>query len=189
MTVFPQKPNLSEPNEKGLATLLEPHLTFVPIFLGYSLMVHIRAGYRTDGATVPKEELENSDVVKKICKIIAKHYPGKDYKETLDYLIGTPFELPRLLAAIVHDALYGMKWKWRWLCDRVYRAILSETDYDRIRLGIEYSGIRLIGKKSWDAVTDLERDRTRRIVSVKFVLTKNIWKVAERIEAELNKKS
>ena len=189
MTIFPQDPNLVDSQTPGFKKLVEPHLTFVKMGCGFSLAVLIKVGLETDGATVPKEELEKSDVVKKICKIIAKHYPGKDYKETLDYLIGTPFELPRLLAAIVHDALYGMKWKWRWLCDRVYRAILSETDYDRVRLGIEYSGIRLIGKKSWDAVTDLERDRTRRIVSVKFVLTRNIGKITESIAEELGKKS
>lgn len=185
MTVFPQPPNLVDSQTEGFKKLVEPHLTFVKMGCGFSLAVLIREGLETDGATIPKEELEKSDIIKKICKLIAKHYTGKDYKETLDYLIGTPFEKPRLLAAIVHDALYGMKWKWRWLCDRVYRAILSETDYDKVRRGIEYSGIRLLGKKNWDAVTDLERDRTRRIVDVKVVLTRNIGKITKRIEDDI----
>lgn len=169
MTVFPQMPNLSDPNEKGLATLLEPHLTFVPIGLGYSLMVYIKDGYKTDGASVPREELEDSKIAKEICKIIAKHYPGKDYKETLDYLIGTPFEMPRLLAAIVHDALYDIKWKLRWLCDLVYRKILSSVKYDPVRRDIEYSGIRLIGWKNWNSVSDLKRARARKMVDARFV--------------------
>lgn len=185
MTVFPQTPNLVDSQPEGFKKLVEPHLTFVKMGCGFSLAVLIREGLETDGATIPKEELEKSNIIKKICKIIAKHYPGKDYKETLDYLMGTPFEMPRLLAAIVHDALYGMKWKWRWLCDMVYRSILSETDYDKLRLGIEYYGTRLLGKKSWDAVTDLERDRTRRIVDVRVVLTRNIRKIMQRLEKEL----
>lgn len=185
MTIFPQAPNLVDSQTPGFKKLVEPHLTFVKMGCGFSLAVLIKEGLETDGATVPKEELEKSDVIKKLCKLIAKHYPGKDYKETLDYLIGTPFEVPRLLAAIVHDALYGMKWKWRWLCDRVYRAILSETEYDKVRLGIEYSGIRLIGKKSWESVTDSERVATKKIVTAKFVLTRNIGKITERIEEYL----
>ena len=185
MTIFPQPPNLEDSQTIGIKKLVEPHLTFVKMGCGFSLAILIREGLETDGATIPKEELEKSDVVNRLCKIIAKHYPDKDYKETLDYLIGTPFEMPRLLASIVHDALYGSKWKFRWLCDRVYRAILSETDYDKVRLGIEYSGIRLVGKKNWEAVTDLERDRTRKIVSVKIVLSRNIKKIAEKIRKEL----
>ena len=188
MTVSPQPPNLVDSQTDGFKKLVEPHLTFVKMLCGFSLAILIRSGLETDGATIPKEELEKSAFIKKACKLISKHYPGKDYKETLVYLIGTPFEMPRLLAAIVHDALYGMKWKWRWLCDRVYRAILSESDYDKVRLGIEYYGIRLLGRKSWEAVTDLERDRTRRIVDVKVVLTRNISKITQRIEKELGVK-
>ena len=172
MTIFPQEPNLSCPNEEGTVTLLEPHLTFVGLGLGYSLMVYIKEGYETDGATVPKEALESSKFVEYACKIIAKHYPGKDYKETLAYLIGTPFEMPRLLASIVHDALYDCKWKWRWLCDWVYKKILKVCHYDAIRMEIEYSGIRLQGGKNWEAVSDLKRDRTRRIVQIRVVRNK-----------------
>ena len=181
MTVFPAQPNLSEPDENGFSTLLEPHLTFIKLGLGVSLKVYIREGFKTDGATVPKEALESSKFIEYACKLISKHFPGKNHKETLSYLIGTPFEMPRLLAAIVHDALYGMKWRWRWLCDRVYRRILIAIGYDRVRLGIEYFGIRLIGGKSWKEVTDLERDRTRRIVSIEFSLARDIGKDVERI--------
>lgn len=188
MTISPQLPNLVDSQTNGIKRLVEPHLTFVKVGCGFSLSILIREGLETDGASVPNEDLEKSKVVKALCKIIAKQYPGKDYKETLAYLIGRPFDMPRLLAVIVHDALYGMKWKCRWLCDRVYRAILSDNKYDKVRLGIEYSGIRLIGKKNWESVTDLERDRTRRLVDVKLVLTKNVLRISERIAEELSKK-
>ena len=184
MTVFPQKPNLSEPNEKGLATLLEPHLMFVPVGLGYSLMVYVKDGYKTDGASVPREELKDSKIAKKLCKFIAKHYPGKDYNETLDYLIGFPFEMPRLLAAIVHDALYDCKWKFRWVCDLVYRKILTLLDYDKVRKEIEYTGIRLLGWRNWNAVTDLKRDRTRKLVTVRIIRKSKTAKIVKELEQE-----
>lgn len=173
MTIFPQAPNLTE-GQRGLMVLQEPHLTIVKLGLGFSLIVLIDKGFETDGATVPEDELKKSEAVEWICKKIAKHYPGKDYRETLDFLIGTPFERPRILAALVHDALYGRKWKTRWLCDFVYRRILSVIKYDEVRLGIEYSGIRLVGKKNWDAVTDWERVQTSRMTVVRIVRTRNV---------------
>jgi hypothetical protein len=144
-------------------------------------MVYIGAGFKTDGASVPKEELEDSKLAKEICKLIAKHYQGKNYKETLAYLIGTPFEMPRLLAAIVHDALYSYKWKIRWICDLIYRRILCIQKYDSARTTIEYAGIRIIGWKNWNSVTDFERDRTRKIVKIKFIRNKKIQEEIDKM--------
>lgn len=169
MTFFPQRPNLLIDNETGIATLQESHLTIVKMWLGYSLMVYIKPGFKTDGASVPKEDLENNALTKEICKIIAKHYPGKDYKETLDYLIGIPFEMPRLLAAIVHDALYGIKWKIRWICDRVYKKILSNIHYDDVRKDIEYTGIRLLGWKNWRKVSKKKQKEAKKFVVAKLI--------------------
>ena len=176
MTFAPTQPKYTVDDSTGIATLIESHITFVKFPLGYSLMVHLKPGFKFDGASVPKEDLEDSRVVKRICKFIAKHYPDKDYKETLNYLIGTPFEMPRLIAAIVHDALYGMKWKIRWLCDRVYRRILIDLGYDRVRLEIEYGGIRLLGGKNWDAVTKEEKKNTRKLSDVKILRVDEVWK-------------
>ena len=183
MTICPQPPALDVvPHKEGLMELVEPHLTFVYLGAGFSLMVLLKKGFHTDGATVPKKELEDSKVARKICKFISKHYPGKDYKQTLEYLIGTPFEMPRLLAAIVHDALYGMKWKWRWLCDRIYRKILSEQNYDNVRQEIEYSGIRLIGWKNWKSITEEEQSRTHKLAEVRVVLTRNVKSITEKLK-------
>lgn len=147
-------------------------------------MVYVKEGYETDGATVPKEALESSKFVEYACKIIAKHYPGKDYKEMLDYLIGFPFEMPRLLAAIVHDALYDCKWKFRLVCDLVYRKILTLLDYDKVRKEIEYTGIRLLGWRNWNAVTDLKRDRTRKLVTVRIIRKSKTAKIVKELEQE-----
>ena len=182
MTIFPQKPILVECKYKnGWMELVEPHLTFLDIGFGYSLMVLLKKGYKTDGASVPKDELEDSEVAKQICKLIAKHYPDKNYKETLEYLIGTPFEMPRLLAAIVHDGLYDIKWKFRWICDRIYRAILSDCNYDEVRKEIEYTGIRLLGWKNWNKVTKKHRKKMKDFVSADIVRTKKISKLKKKM--------
>lgn len=166
MTVFPNPPNICDCEEPDYKVLVEPHLTLVNVGYGIYLKILIDKGFKFDGATIPQEALEDSKLVAKLCKLIAKHYPDKNPEEVLEYLIGTPFDFPRILAVVVHDALYGSKWKWRWLCDRVYCAIEKAIGYDPIRRQLEYSGIRLVGWKNWDAVTDLERDRTRRLVKV-----------------------
>ena len=184
MTVFPEIPNLSRPDKDGIATLIEPHLTVLKIGFGQSLVIFIREGFKTDGASVPKEELENSKIAKKVSKLIAKHYPDKDYMETLSYLIGTPFEMPRLLAAIVHDALYDIHWLMRLACDLVYRRILNDVGYDKVRQDIEFSGIRLLGGKNWASVSDLKRARGRRLVTVEFVRTKKVEDFVSQLEKQ-----
>lgn len=168
MTQFPQKPNFIIDDATKIATLQEDHFTSVKLWFGMKLNVLIKAGFKFDGASVPIDKLNKSKAAKWACKIIAKHYPGKDYKETLAYLIGEPYEMPRLLAAIVHDALYGLKWKCRWLCDNVYRRILCKAKYDEVRLVIEYSGIRLFGGDNWDAVTKKEKIETKKLVEAKL---------------------
>ena len=169
MTIFPQPPYLVPTSKEGIMELAEPHLTVVEVGFGFWLVVLLKAGYKTDGASVPEEKLKDSKIVKRLCKIIAKHYPGKNYKEMLDYLIGTPFEMPRILAAIVHDGLYDIKWKIRWLCDRMYNAILSACEYDRVRQDIEYSGIRLFGRKNWNDVKSKHKKKMKDFVIANLV--------------------
>ena len=180
MTIAPQQPILTPIAGKGnLRTLVEDHLTFVKVGFGYSLEVLIKAGYETDGATIPDNLLQDEKYGKKIEEYIRTKYPSiktkyeYDLENLVKYLIGTPWDMPRLLAAIVHDVLYGRKWKIRWLCDKVYRLILLENNYDVIRAEIEYGGIRLIGWKNWESVSDSERKQTKRLSEVKIIKTKN----------------
>ena len=71
--------------------------------------------------------------------------------------------MPRLLAAVPHDALYSRKWKCRFLCDRVYKRILKSTEYEGIRREIEYDVIRLLGWRSWNAVSKEEKAMAKRL--------------------------
>lgn len=188
MTISPEPPKLEDiPDEPGYKVLAEPHLTFVEIALGYSLMVHIDKGFVTDGASVPNNLLDDPECGPHIKRIIKAAYPNittrYDFESLFHYLVGKPFDMPRLLAAIVHDALYGCKWKWRWICDKIYRWILLQNHYSYVRADIEYSAIRLAGWRNWNAVTDLERDRTRELVRIEFVRTKKIEKLINKMIA------
>ena len=174
MTIFPQEPHLVDSTKEGFKVLVEPHLTFVELGFGYYLWVLIDKGFETDGASVPSEWLHNSKFIDTACKLIAKKYPGMSSKEMLDYLIGTPFEMPRILAAIVHDALYSFHWNIRILCDWIYKKILEWLNYDSTRKTIEHLGIRLMGGKNWDSVTKKEKIKTRKMVTIKFVREKKL---------------
>ena len=189
MTIAPEQPRLEKCEEDttgNVKTLVEEHITFVSMVFGYSLMVRIKPGLVTDGASVPDNILEDDEYGRKVAAFIRKKYPTVRSRGAFDdlvkSLIGTPWDMPRLLAAIVHDVLYGMKWKFRWLCDRVYRNILSSNNYDPIREEIEYCGIRLVGWRNWNAVTKDEIKHTKELVSVAWVKTKSVGQIIEQLK-------
>lgn len=150
MTVFPEAPKLEKVSTfraREMRCLVEDHLTYVKMPFGFSLEILIKAGFLTDGASVP---------------------------EWGTSIIGTPWDMPRLLAAIVHDALYSRKWKIRWLCDFVYRQILKSTDHPTTMREVEYDAIRLFGWKAWCNVSKQEKRCAKSLVSVRWLRTKNI---------------
>lgn len=186
MTISPAQPNLCDSEHPGMKVLVEPHLTFVRVGFGYSLMVYIGKGFETDGASVPEGLLDDPDYGEEAKAYLFDMYPGIttrwDMEKLYSNIVGTPWDMPRLLAAIVHDALYSCKWKWRWFCDLIYRRILVANNYDFMRAEIEYSAIRAVGWRNWNAVTDLERDRARRIVQIEFVRNKKISKITKMLQ-------
>lgn len=150
MTVFPEAPKLEKVSTlraREMRCLAEDHLTYVKMPFGFSLEILIKAGYLTDGASVP---------------------------EWGTSIIGTPWDMPRLLAALVHDALYSRKWKIRWLCDFVYWQILKSTDHPTTMREVEYDAIRLFGWRAWCNVSRQERRNAKALVFVRWRRTKNI---------------
>lgn len=139
MTVCPDKPRLAPTCVDGVMELTDGHMTVVPLWLGFELVVVVKPGYATDGASVP---------------------------ERLQPAFGGPWDMPRLLAALVHDALYSRRWKCRWLCDIIYRKILMNVGYPADRLALEYAAIRADGWKSWKAVNKEEVKLTKTLTSV-----------------------
>ena len=194
MTVSPEIPKLTDCEEEGKKVLTEPHLTFVKMGFGYSLMVLIGEGFKTDGASVPKKLFSDEKYGTQIQKMLQQKYPllgtRWDFENLWEYLVGTPWDMPRLLAAIVHDALYDCKWKFRWLCDTIYRKILLQFDYYRMRADIEYACIRLAGWRNWNSITKKERKEARKKVKIEFVRNKKVKKIIKRIQRqEAEKKS
>lgn len=165
--------------------LVEDHLTFVKVGFGYSLEVLVRKGYITDGASIPDNILEDAEYGEKLKSFIRGKFPhvtdALDFQRLVERLIGTPWDMPRLLAAIVHDVLYGRKWAIRLLCDKVYRWILEENGYSGIRADIEYMGIRLVGWRNWNEVYKPEKEFTKIHSEVKFIKTRKIPKEIERL--------
>lgn len=141
MTEFPEMPVLGPESGSGMRRLVECHRTEVSLFLGlYRIEVNIRSGFRTDGASIPP---------------------------WIQGAAGSPWDMPRLLAAVVHDALYQLHWKWRWLCDRVYRAIEIKAGAPRETADFEYAAIRAAGWRNWDAVTKEDMETAKFYVSIR----------------------
>ena len=188
MTVSPEQPKLQDCQEEGKKVLTEPHLTFVYLGLGYSLMVYIGKGFVTDGASVPKNILSDKDYGPYFKTYLFRKYPKigtrLDLENLWDKIVGKPWDMPRLLAAIVHDALYSYKWKLRWFCDWIYRKILIQNDYDRIRADVEYTCIGLEGWKHWNAKSDLDRDRAREIIKIEIIRTKKTSKIIRSLQGK-----
>lgn len=116
-----QSPVLAD-YQPGIKRLEAPFITTVRLFWVFGLRITLLPGLYTDGASIPA-----------FCQP----------------LVGSPWAMPRLLAAIVHDALYGAHFAWRWFCDRIYLAIRLQTGGDRRLALLEYAAIRLGGKSAW----------------------------------------
>lgn len=125
---------------KDCKMLSEPLTARCKLIFGLHITVTVREGYITNGASVPR------------------YLPEKAF--------GTPWDMPRLVAAIVHDALYSIKWRFRWLADRVYRNMSVELGIDRAVADFEYACIRAAGWKAWKEVKKVEKNWAKPLVTV-----------------------
>ena len=82
------------------------------------------SGFVTDGASIPR-------LLWRVC--------------------GTPMDVPRLYAALVHDWIYsgGDPDATRADADLVYREILLALDYPKLKAYVEYYALRLFGGSHW----------------------------------------
>lgn len=125
---------------KDCKMLSAPLTARCKFIFGLHITVTVREGYITNGASVPR------------------YLPEKAF--------GTPWDMPRLVAAIVHDALYSIKWRFRWLADRVYRNMSVELGIARAVADFEYSCIRAAGWKAWKEVKKVEKNWAKPLVTV-----------------------
>lgn len=179
MTIAPEAPRLLpiEGNE-AYRRLVEDHLTYIRVGFGYSLRVLIKAGYETDGASIPSQLMADDIYGEKFLHIIESYYSAIstrwDLIKQVKQIVGNPWDMPRILAAIVHDALYGRKWKCRWMCDMIYRRILATFGYNKMMTAVEYAGIRLIGWRNWGKITSHELETTKLLTEVNFVRNRKV---------------
>lgn len=143
MTKFPELPKFDPigPGGGDLRVLAQDHYTEVGLFWGLlKVKVLLKAGFVTDGASIPE-----------------------DYQK----IAGGPWSSGiRVLAAVVHDGLYQLHWAWRWLCDRVYLAILLSARYSRELAEVEYAAIRAAGWRNWSRISKQERQQAKGVVVV-----------------------
>ena len=85
---------------------------------------HIPAGFETDGASIPR---------------------------WLWWICGTPYESPRVFAAIVHDYIYsgGDPEATRADADDLYRDIQIAIGVSRVKAYVEWLALRLCGRSHW----------------------------------------
>ena len=85
---------------------------------------HLPAGFETDGASIPR---------------------------LLWWICGTPLEVPRLYAALVHAFIYGgnAPEATRAAADDLYRDLQLALGVPRWKCYVEWAALRLFGKSHW----------------------------------------
>ena len=116
-------------------------LRLVPI-LPLAVTISIRAGFRTDGASIP--------------------VPMRRF-------IGNPFDTVRLIAAVLHDALYLSHLLPRIVADFIYYLALRQCSHmPRAYAFAEYLALRARGKEAWQEKTPESIAEASKLVRVKF---------------------
>ena len=143
MTIAPYSPRFKESGTPGIRVLLEDHKTVVKLFSFIGLEITILAGLLTDGASIPQK---------------------------LQIAAGGPWAMPRLLAAIVHDALYAAHWFCRWACDIIYKLVRAQFgEGTQIAAFLEYTAIRAGGKSAWNEKTPEGIEAARKLLKIRLV--------------------
>ena len=114
-----------------------------------AIIISIRAGFRTDGASIPVP---------------------------LRRFIGNPFDTVRLIAAVCHDAIYATHLVPRIVADFIYYLALRQCSHmPRAYAFAEYLALRAGGKESWQEKTPESIAKARKLVSVKFRVKRTLY--------------
>ena len=123
-------------------------LRLVPI-LPFAVTISIRSGFRTDGASIP--------------------VPMRRF-------IGNPFDTVRLIAVVLHDALYLSHLLPRIVADFIYYLALRQCSHmPRAYAFAEYLALRAGGKEAWQEKTPESIAKARKLVSVKFRVKRTLY--------------
>ena len=111
-----------------------------------AIIISIRPGFRTDGASI---------------------------SVPLRRFIGNPFDTVRLIAAVLHDALYLSHLLPRIVADFIYYLALRQCSHmPRAYAFAEYLALRAGGKAAWNEKTPSDIAEGRRLVRVRFKVFK-----------------
>ena len=114
--------------------------------LSPAIIISIRHGFRTDGASIPVP---------------------------LRRFIGNPFDHVRLIAAVCHDAIYATHLLPRILADWIYFVALRRCSHmPRAYAFAEFLALRGGGKAAWNEKTPQSIAEARKLVSCRFTATK-----------------
>jgi len=87
--------------------------------------------------------------------------------------IGNPFDTVRLIAAVLHDALYLSHLLPRIVADFIYYLALRQCSHmPRAYAAAEYLALRAGGKAAWNEKTPSDIAEGRRLVRVRFKVCK-----------------
>ena len=101
---------------------------------GRVLYLDVKAGFRFDGASIPR-------ILWRVC--------------------GHPLEAPRIAAALAHDWLYAAKRTSREDADMIYRTISEWVGISAFCRNVEYAALRLCGWAAWNGHGEDDRDFAR----------------------------
>ena len=89
-------------------------------------------------------------------------FDGCSVPRSLWWIAGNPFEVPRVIAALVHDWLYTAKVCERKTADLIYRGVCRKVGLSAFRSWFEYLVLRLFGWIAWEAVSDVDEAEARK---------------------------
>ena len=98
---------------------------------GRVLYIDVKAGFRFDGASIPR-------MLWRVC--------------------GHPLEAPRIAAALAHDWIYASKCVSRADADLIYRTICAWVGIPAFCRNVEYAALRVCGWAAWNGHTEDDRD-------------------------------
>lgn len=105
-------------------------------------MLTVRAGFSFDGASIPR---------------------------VFWRLIGHPFEMPLLIGATAHDALYSGELLPRADCDRIFRELMRRAGIGRIKRNAVWLAVRAAGWAVWRRHTADSVAEARRLVTLEVI--------------------
>ena len=138
--VFPEKPAV-RPLEGSDYELAQSFYFRATVEWVWDVVVHVKAGFRTDGASIPR---------------------------LLWRVFGSPYDPDIFAAAIAHDALYRGEIVPRKDADRAFLKMMVESGVPKRKRRLVYRGVRWFGWITWLGHTEKSVREARRYIELNF---------------------